>query len=240
MRPRRMRRLVFAAVLIACGLPLAPAAAQSDLSDADIERRTRFIEERLDASRRHAQIWYWSWLTVNAGSAVGLGITAGFPNDTADVVNYVSQAGLALVGVADLTWIRPLQARKGAAPIRQLPDVTHEQRLEKLAQAEALLHANARRAASRKRWPIHVANFLINALAGGMTWAAGDPQSAAIATGSGFAVGELYIWTEPGRPEQDLKDYERFVSQQAASGARGGTGWSVVPRAGGLAISYRF
>lgn len=235
-----MRRSVFAVILIAWGLPLASSAAQSDLSDAEIARRTRFIEERLEASKRHAQIWYWSWLTVNAGSAVGLGIAAGFPASPADVVNYVSQAALALAGVADLTWIRPLQAREGAAPIRQLPNATHAERLERLQRAEALLHGNARRAASRKRWPIHVANFLINAVAGGMTWAAGDPTSAAIAAGSGIAAGELYIWTEPGQPEQDLKDYERFVSQQAASQQPADTGWSIVPMAGGLAISYRF
>jgi hypothetical protein len=64
-----------AAVLATLWLPRAdaaepPDAASTSLSDAEIERRLDFIEQRLDASKRRAQIWYWSWLTVNGAATV--------------------------------------------------------------------------------------------------------------------------------------------------------------------------
>ena len=46
-------------------------AGHAGLDDAEISRRIRFLEQRLDDSRTHGQIWYWSWLTINGGSMVG-------------------------------------------------------------------------------------------------------------------------------------------------------------------------
>ena len=91
------------------------------LCEAVIEERTRFIEERLDAHKRHAQIWYWSWMAVNSGATVGLSIAAGVTDETPDRVDFVSQAVLAALGVADLL-LRPLEARYGADPIRCMPE----------------------------------------------------------------------------------------------------------------------
>ncbi len=79
---RARKRLAFAACLIVASwaLPRCAAAQEvgpSDLSDAEIERRLAFIEHSLDAHQRHAQIWFWSSLTVNAGSTVGLSVGRG-------------------------------------------------------------------------------------------------------------------------------------------------------------------
>jgi hypothetical protein len=57
------------AVIVLGWLQLADAAEQrrsaadAALSGAKIDRRIAFIERRLDACKRHAQIWYWSRMT---------------------------------------------------------------------------------------------------------------------------------------------------------------------------------
>ncbi|MGH6903237.1 MAG: hypothetical protein ACREIR_10905, partial [Geminicoccaceae bacterium] len=142
-----------------------PGAARTSLSDAEIERRLDFIEQRLDASKRHARIWYWSWLTMNGGATVALSVASAIADDADDRAAYIPQAALAALGVADLTVIRPLQARLGAEPIRNLPDATRAQRLHKLERAEALLRGNAERAEERRSWLLHLANFGLNAAA---------------------------------------------------------------------------
>ena len=106
-----------------------PDAARTSLSDAEIERRLDFIEQRLDASKRHAQIWYWSWMTINVGATVALSVASAITDDADDRASDLPQAALAALGVADLTVIRPLEARLGAEPIRRLPDATRAQRL---------------------------------------------------------------------------------------------------------------
>jgi hypothetical protein len=49
----------------------------ADLSDPVIEKRIRFIEAKLDSHKRHGEIWYWSWMAINGGAFVGLGVAAG-------------------------------------------------------------------------------------------------------------------------------------------------------------------
>jgi hypothetical protein len=229
------------AVVAIAWLPRADAAEQPDaartsLSDAEIERRLDFIEQRLDASKRHAQIWYWSWLTINGGATVALSVASAIADDADDRAAYIPQAALAALGVADLTVIRPLQARFGAEPIRRLPDATRAQRLHKLERAEALLRGNAERAEGRRSWLLHLANFGLNAAAGAVTYAAGKTSDALISFGSGFAAGEIYIWSEPGAPARDWQDYQRFRTGGRAAGPR----VSVVPGFGRIALKLEW
>jgi hypothetical protein len=217
---------IVAAVIVAGGwAALAVAAehgsADAALSDAEIARRLDFIEQRLDASRRHGQIWYWSWLTINGGATAGLSVAAALADDADDRASYVPQAVLAALGVADLTVIRPPAARFGAEPIQGLPDATRAERLAKLERAEALLRSNAERAEGRRSWLLHLANFGLNAGAGAVTYATGKTSDALISFASGFAAGEIYIWSEPGVPARDWQDYQRFRSSgSAAAGLR--------------------
>lgn len=239
--PRLIAHIAAAAIVAIVRLPLADAAEQPDaartsLSDAEIERRLDFIEQRLDASKRHAQIWYWSWLTINGGATVGLSVASAIADDADDRAAYIPQAALAALGVADLTVIRPLEARFGAEPIRRLPEATRTQRLHKLERAEALLRGNARRAEGRKSWLLHLANFGLNGAAGLATYATGQTSDAIVSFATGFAAGEIYIWSEPGAPARDWQDYQRFKTRGSAAGLR----LSVVPGFGRIALKLEW
>lgn len=184
------------------------------LSDAVIEKRIRFIEKRLDAHKQHAQIWYWSWMAVNAGATVGLSIAAGVTDETADRVDFTSQAVLAAFGVADLL-LRPLEARYGADPIRCMPEATRNQKLAKLQAAEELLYRNAERAAQRHDWVFHVMNVVLNAGVGIATGIAGDRTQGAISAGAGVVGGEIYIMAQPAGPEKDWEKYQTMISNRS-------------------------
>ena len=116
--------IVFAWIMV-CGaaLPLRAERAltplDTPLADSILEQRLRFLESKLDASRTHGQIWYWSWMGIDVGSMVWLGIDAGLSEHEDDAVNSGVNAGLAAVGIADLL-LRPLEARHGADPIGHL------------------------------------------------------------------------------------------------------------------------
>jgi hypothetical protein len=239
---RAGKRLAFAACLVVAGWALPQCAAgqslgTSQLSRAEIERRLAFIENSLDAHRLHAQIWFWSWLTVNAGSTLGLSVGAATAGNAAERVNMIGNAALAALGVGDMLLFRPVNARFGAAPIRALPDATRAQRLRKLEAGENLMRHNAERAEQRYDWTVHAGNFAANALVGGLTWAAGDAQSGVITIVLQTLFGELYIWTDPSGPAKDWRAYQRLKAGGSLAAARG---WSLAAFPGGVALRYRF
>lgn len=206
-----LRWILLALTLTATTAPGRAAAetpaADAGLADAAIVERLRFIEDRLDASRRHGQVWYWSWMAINAGSTAGLGIAAGLSRHEDDQVNNGVQAGVAAIGVADLL-LRPLEARLGAAPIAELPEATRTEKLAKLRAAEAQLRANAERAEERTSWSMHAANVALNGAAGGIIALAGRPSDGLIAFATGTAGGVINILTQPWAPATDWQDYK--------------------------------
>jgi hypothetical protein len=237
--PRRRAALLLAFLAVAS----RPALAEGEptpLSDAEIAARLAFLESRLEASRRHGQIWYWSWMAINGGSAVGLGIVAGLAGDRDDQVNNAVQAGVAAIGVADLL-LRPLEARRGAAPIEQMADETYADRLRRLRAAEARLKANAERAEERTSWRMHAANVALNGAAGGLIAGLGRPRDGLLAFATGTAGGVVNLLTQPARPAQDWQAYEAAFGTPA----RRDSGWQIalapLPQAGArLSALYRW
>jgi hypothetical protein len=213
----RIIGIAWAAMLVAAPLQAAePAPADhASLSDAQIDQRIEFLEQRLDDSKTHGQIWFWSWLAINSGSMVGNGIVAGTRSEHDDQVNYATGAVLGAIGVTD-QFLRPLEARYGADPIRGLPEVTREQKLAKLRAAEDQLRRNAERAEERHQVLPYAGNAGL-ALAAGLVVGLWGEQGAGIETGvSTLLGGALNIVTQPGRPEQDWNSYLAMTGRRTA------------------------
>jgi len=207
----------------------------ADLPDLVIEKRIRFIEAKLASHKRHGEIWYWSWMAINGGAFVGLGVAAGLTDNAADRVNFGSQSGLAALGVADLLF-RPLEARYGADPILNLPEATRAEKLKKLEAAESLLRNNAKRACQRENWVFHLVNLLLNAGVGVATGIAGDAGGGAISAGAGFIGGEIYILGQPGGPKEDWEQYRKMAVNQPRKGLK----ISLDARESGLMLRFRW
>jgi hypothetical protein len=210
--------------------------ADTALPDEVIDKRLRFLEERLGARRLHGQIWYWGWMAVNGGGAVATGIMAGLSNDRDDVVTNAVSAGLATIGVADLL-LRPLNARLGAEPIEGLPEATRTERIDKLRAAEALLHGNAERAEERTSWVVHAANLGINAAGGVIIGVLGNTKDAAISAAANFAGGIAYILTQPGGPARDWRDYQALAAERTATAPTLAVSLAPNPRGAGLRMT---
>jgi hypothetical protein len=219
-----MGRLLCRAAASAAAIVLATADARAEpgltpldtaVPDSVIEERLRFLEDRLDGSKTHGQIWYWSWMTVNGGSAVILGTLAGLADKTDNKVNNGVQAGLGAIGVADLL-LRPLEARFGADPIRDQPEGTRAEKIAKLRAAEDQLERNAERAEERTSYVQHGANLALNGAAGLIIGLVGKPSDGLIAGLSGAAGGAINILTQPWAPESDWEDYQRLVAREGA------------------------
>jgi hypothetical protein len=212
--------IVLAIQIIVLGTASADAAAPAPadharLSDAQIDQRIQFLEQRLDDSRTHGQIWYWGWMTVNAGSMVGNGVVAATRSQHDDKVNYGTGAVLGAIGVADQL-LRPLEARYGADPVRSLPETTREQKLAKLSAAEDQLRRNAERAEQRTQVVPYLGNAGLSLAAGLVVGLWGETGSG-IQTGVSTLVGgTLNLWTQPGRPAQDWDDYLAMTGHRTA------------------------
>lgn len=242
--------LCLAAILCAAPVPAAagtgagPAADDRALTpedttvpDAVLDERLRFLEERLDASRTHGQIWYWSWMSIDSVSMVWLGVQAGLDDHEDNQVNDGVNAGLSAIGIADLL-LRPLQARHGAGPVRDLPEATREEKIAKVRAAERQLQGNAERADERTSLAMHAGNVGLNGAAGLIVGLAGRPSDGLITFGAGTLGGVINLLSAPWRPARDWQDYQAMVHDAGAE-APGGVDLGLTPLPGGAHLAFR-
>ncbi len=219
-----MRSNLIAALAVIFAL-LAPEIAYSGQSaqaggtsatDADIDRRLRFLEARLDDSKLHGQAWWYGWLTINSGAMLAGGLSAGLSDDNDDTVKNATNATKAAIGLTRML-INPLEARFGADKIRDLPEANREEKLAKLRAAEDQLERNAARA--DRRWSIarHAGNVAINVAAGTLVALRGETGHAFEVGVGGFIGGLAFILTEPWTPAQDWKDYQALTGGDTSS-----------------------
>ena len=202
---------------------------------ATLDRRIRFIEQRLDDSRTHGQIWYWSWMSIDVGSMVWLGVDAGRADHEDDAVNDGVNAGLGAIGIADLL-LRPLEARHGADPIAGMPEATREEKIAKLRAAEDLLRNNATRAEERTSLALHAGNVALNGAAGLIVGLAGRPSDGLITFVSGTLGGVVNLLTAPWAPERDWQDYKAMID---GSSRRTSVDVALSPLADGARLALR-
>ena len=208
----------------------------SALSDEEVSQRLRFIEQRLDEGRRHANYWQIGWTGFYAISSTVQGTAAIMTDDGDNRANYIVGATKSALALTDML-LRPLTARHGADEIRTMPAETRAERLSQLERGEELLRENAERAGERTRWKPHLIGWAVNLAGGAAIWAFGDSSDALVSTISGIAISELAIFSQPGRAIQDLKDYEEKFSGQHSQSR---FSWHVLPARDGATVSIKF
>jgi hypothetical protein len=223
-----------------CGLwlcfPLAAQGAdrgsQPVTADEEIDLRLGFIEERLNAGKRHARYWQNGWTGFYSASALAQTVFWLDADNNDDRINYVVGAIKSTGGLIDIL-LRPMPGRSGAEEIRgmQAPSI------DKLGRAEELLQATALRAQAKSTWKPHLKVMGVNLLGGAVILAFGDGGDALISTAMGIAVGEANIWTQPTQPSTDLRDYQgRFVGLQTKNARH----WQLLPFPGGAMVRVSF
>ncbi len=237
-----MRRLLAALLLAAplgCAGLGAPHAINPDFAPPRTEReadtRLAFLEARLDAGRRHAEIWYWSWLSIN-GAGLGTSVyTAAATSHGDERAFNAVQASQAALGLADMLVFRPMPGRTGADPLRASA-ARGESTDARVAEGERLLVASAQRADAKRDWRLHAGNLALQAIGAGVLLALDEPGYAGLSMLLGLVGGEANLWSEPSRATGDLDAYRQLV----ATGVAPGTSWHLAPIRNGVALVLRY
>jgi hypothetical protein len=189
--------------------PLTPEEA-SQLSDAQISKRIDYVTQRLDENRLHAALWYYGFLTLNAGGMVAGAVTASFEKDEDEKIYNILNSSLGLIGVG---WMLgdPLPGRSGADPVTEMPSDTHEDRAAQLATAEDVLYRAAGRAKQRTGWLLHTGNVALNASGAAVLLARESYGNAALLFFVNTAVGEAQILLTPWEPLNSWEQYRELV-----------------------------
>jgi hypothetical protein len=205
------------------------------ISDAELDARLHFLEERLDDGEHRAKYWQWGWASFFSGSVLyGTGRAIASDHAKGRVAHIVSAAESVIGTAHQFFW--PLPGRNGADPMRAIPGNSREAKIARLAAGEAELLAIAARTKDRTDWKYHVGNVALNAAGAGAIFAYGHDSDAWVALGTGIAIGEISIWTAPNRGRQDLDDYETRFEMKSASRVH----WSIVPMMGGAGLRVTF
>lgn len=208
----------------------------AEISNTELEQRLKFVETRLARQSPGARYWQYGWTGFHAASAAAQAVLAVDADDHDDEVDYLVGAVKSTGALAQML-IRPLPVVQGATRFQALPSLSHEERIEKLRQGEALLYENASRAATRSGWKRHLVGIGVNLLGGVAIAAFGDSDDAVTSTLLGIAVSEANIWTEPSRASNDLEDYQNNKWAQRETSE---VTWRIVPLANRVEVSIRF
>ncbi len=229
--------------------PVALTRNPHGLSDAELDARLDFLQERLDGGRSYARNWQWGWTAgYSLGIVYGIGQSirccsnkkSGYYNSARkkrnkERVNYIVSAVKSTIGTTRLL-LEPHPGRHGADAMREIEGDTREARLARLAVGEELLQSVAARAEQRTDWRSHAGNIGLNLVGAGFIFGFGRESDAWESIGLGIGVGTLNILTAPKRGIQDLDDYETRFGMKTASRFQ----WSIVPTAGGAALQVSF
>lgn len=202
-------------------------------NEREAEQRLRFLESRLDAGRRHAQLWHWGWTAANGGSIAMNAASMALDDDAGSRTYSGLQIGISTFGLVDLLVRDPVPGRAGADPIREGDPAT------RLAHGEALLAAAAEHAEGRRAWPAHLANAAIQTAAAAVLLGIDEPGYAAVSFGLGMLGGEAMLWSAPYQPARDWRSYREMVTRGALP-AEPKAEFRFTPTAQGLAFELRY
>jgi hypothetical protein len=209
------------------------------LDEVEIDERLSYLERQLDDGRTHATLWHRGWVGFYLLGMVVQSVRAGLEDDAGKRADLIVSAVKAPGGAFNLLW-SGLRAQEGADPVRALPAASRDDRLRRLAHAEALMLQDAEEAGRRWSWKRHAANVAVNSAGALIVWLGFDERTRAWrSAGIGMAVGEVMIWSQPWEAPGELKEYERRFDVTVEP-QKVGWSWDVVPTGNGAAIEVAF
>lgn len=182
---------------------------QDNIPDTtNISERIQTIQKMLDSSKKRVDLWNYGWLGAYSAATVGQGVAYFSSNDLITKQDMALGAGTTLLG-AVFQLMNPLNTRKSANELSQMPDSTSDEKILKLMAAEEYIRNISQKELDGRSWKIHTLNTAVNLGSGLITWL-GYKRSVWDGVANfllNSAVTEIQIWTQPTRSAKDYKNY---------------------------------
>jgi hypothetical protein len=216
--------------------------AQDEIPDSLINERIKYIQNMLDKGKPNANRWWYGWLSGYSAATIAQGAICLSSNDKGTRQDMALGAATTLLGAAGQL-VSPMIPGYAPDQLRQIPEDTHEARLQKLNNAEELLKASAFREKSGRSWQVHAISGAVNLTSGLITWLGfGRNVWAGV---ENFALNsvitEAQIWTQPTRAMKDYQNYcQRFKSGDNPVSLKAELSWFVGVAPGGIEVKIVF
>jgi hypothetical protein len=208
------------------------------LTEAEVEARLSFLADTFDHEVRNVDVWSWTWGSVYVAGTAAQATIAGITKDEGTRQGLTVGAISTGVGAVSL-YVLPLRLTLPLRTVKRRWDDPY--RCQLLDIAEQVLADGVKHEALSNGIVPHIGNVVANAAValvlglGFHLW-----TSAAISAGSGLAVGEANVFTQP----HGLRKAEERYRAGDLARRGGGVTWSVVPLrfegGGGLAARLVF
>jgi hypothetical protein len=212
---------------------------QSVPADSLVTARLASIRQIIDKEKTRTNQWWYGWLAGYSAATVVQTAVCLTSEDLSTRQDMALGAVTTLLGAAG-QFISPVKPIKEWQRIKNLPDLTEEDRQTKLAESEKLLEKIALNEKEGRSWKTHAVSGAVNLGSGLVTWL-GFKRS--IWAGLGiFAINtsitETQIFTQPKRA---MKEYDKYLQKNGAISAKGsGLSLSLNVYPGGISIVLGF
>ena len=174
----------------------------------NIDQKIQYIQNHLDKSKKHTQLWQNGWLTFFAVNSAGQGIASGNTSDSDDEYDFRVRATTSLIAATEML-LRPMETHQYAEQLKVLPSQTLAKKEQKLAAAESFLNQAVKREQFERSLEKRIMPILLNALAGAAIAFDDDRESDGAAVFiMGVLASEVKIRTAPNALIEAQKDYE--------------------------------
>ena len=216
--------------------------AQNTLPDSLVHQRIVEIEHQLNRSKPGINGWWYGWLGGYSAATIGQGAVFFISNEKATKQDMALGAATTFLGAA-LQLLTPISVDNDLKNIKQLPDSSNSDELNKLAVAEKLFEKAAKAEKTGRSWQIHALNTTVNLGSGLITWLV---FKRSVWDGLGnfvlnSVVTEAQIWTQPTRAIKDYEEYcQKYNSDKSPLANKNQPEYFVSAYPGGVALRIVF
>ena len=219
-----------------------PAFSQKSINDTIIKERLRTIEQMLNQGKSNANFWWNAWLIGYSAATVGQGVVMAFSPSRDTRQDMALGAVTTILGAAGQL-IAPMDPASAPGELEGFPEITPQERVEKLMVAEKLLKLSADREESGRSWQQHAICGAVNISSGLITWFGFHRN--ALAGFENFALNtvitEAQIFTQPTRAMKDYHSYlNKYSNDHSASSKNNSLSLFVYALPGGLGVKLIF
>jgi hypothetical protein len=206
-------------LLLSAGLLIFHHSKAGDLKETETTQRIEFLKKCLQNDQDGTRLWWYGWLAGYGSATIGQGAVYFTSSETSTKQDMALGAATCFVGFAG-QFVSPFQPGKFMRQFEQMPEVTEEERSNKLKQMEKFLAQKSEMEINARKWKAHVIPTAVNLASGLVTWIGFHRTvwDGVVNFGLNCVITESQIWSQPVRARKGLKRYCESFGKTGLSG----------------------